>query len=59
MAAIADSRRFAFLRRPAKVRAAGNDEPRLPRGKQIMFQVLCIFIGITMLLKPSAIAAVT
>src|SRR5436190_23496083 len=49
MAAIADSRRFAFLRRPAKVRAAGNDEPRMPRGKQIMFQALCIFIAITVL----------
>jgi arabinogalactan oligomer/maltooligosaccharide transport system permease protein len=49
MAAIADSRRFAFLRRSAKSRSAGNDEPRLPRGKQIMFQALCIFIGITVL----------
>jgi arabinogalactan oligomer/maltooligosaccharide transport system permease protein len=49
MAAIADSRRFAFLRRPARTKAAGNDEPRLPRGKQILFQLLCIFIGITVL----------
>lgn len=49
MAAIADSRRFAFLRRPAKSKATGNDEPRLPRGKQIMFQALCIFIAITVL----------
>lgn len=49
MAAIADSRRFAFLRRPARAKAAGNDEPRMPRGKQIMFQVLCVLIAMTVL----------
>ncbi|MBI2781965.1 MAG: ABC transporter permease subunit [Chloroflexi bacterium] len=50
MAAITDSRRFAFLRRPgAKTKVAGNEEPRLPLGRQLLLQILCIFIGITVL----------
>lgn len=50
MAAIADSRRFAFLRRSsAKTKTAGNEERKLPIGRQILLQILCIFIAITVL----------
>jgi arabinogalactan oligomer / maltooligosaccharide transport system permease protein len=49
MAAIADSRRFAFLRRASKTKAAGTEEKPLPLRKQILFQALCIFIAITVL----------
>jgi arabinogalactan oligomer / maltooligosaccharide transport system permease protein len=48
MAAIADSRRFAFLRRPA-VRTVADDEKKLPAVRQILLQALCIFIGMTVL----------
>lgn len=50
MAAITDSRRFAFLRRPrAKKKTSGNDEPRISRRRQIGLQLLCLFIAITVL----------
>jgi arabinogalactan oligomer/maltooligosaccharide transport system permease protein len=50
MAAITDSRRFSFLRRPgAKAKAAGSDEPKLSRGRQVVLQALCVFIAITVL----------
>jgi arabinogalactan oligomer/maltooligosaccharide transport system permease protein len=50
MAAITDSRRFAFLRRPgAGARKARSDEPRISRGRQVLLQILCIFIAITVL----------
>jgi arabinogalactan oligomer / maltooligosaccharide transport system permease protein len=50
MAAIADSRRFAFLRRPrVRARTAGNEERKLPIGRQLLLQILCIFIAITVL----------
>jgi arabinogalactan oligomer/maltooligosaccharide transport system permease protein len=50
MAAIADSRRFAFLRRPrSKSKAAGTDEPRISVRRQVILQVLCIFIAVTVL----------
>jgi arabinogalactan oligomer/maltooligosaccharide transport system permease protein len=49
MAAIADSRRFAFLRRPARTKTANADEPKISRGRQIVLQALCIFIAITVL----------
>lgn len=48
MAAIASSRRFAFLRRP-RAKVAGNEEPRLRRANQVLLQALCIFIAITVL----------
>lgn len=48
MAAIADSRRLAFLRRP-RARVADNDERKLPIGRQLLLQILCIFIGMTVL----------
>ena len=47
MAAIADSRRRGFLRRAAK--ASSTEEKRLPVGRQILLQVLCVFIGVTVL----------
>lgn len=50
MAAIADSRRFALLRRRRTMKAApGSEEKRLPLRKQLLFQALCIFIAITVL----------
>jgi arabinogalactan oligomer/maltooligosaccharide transport system permease protein len=51
MAATADSRRLGLLRgrSRAKKRAAGSDEPRLSRRRQIALQALCVFIGITVL----------
>jgi arabinogalactan oligomer/maltooligosaccharide transport system permease protein len=50
MAAIADSRRFAFLRRPGgKARTKTDDEPRLTIRRQVILQVLCIFIAVTVL----------
>jgi len=50
MAAITNSRRFAFLRRSgAGVRKAHADEPRISRGRQVMLQALCIFIALTVL----------
>jgi arabinogalactan oligomer/maltooligosaccharide transport system permease protein len=49
MAAIADSRRLSFLRRPARTKAANADEPKISRGRQIVLQALCIFIAITVL----------
>jgi arabinogalactan oligomer / maltooligosaccharide transport system permease protein len=48
MAAIADSRRFAFLRR-SRAAAKNTEEPRLPIGKQVLLQVLCILIAATVL----------
>lgn len=49
MAAIADTRRLGFLRRPRSRVAAGNEEPRLSRGRQILTQAILIFIAITVL----------
>jgi arabinogalactan oligomer/maltooligosaccharide transport system permease protein len=45
--AITDSRRFNFLRRPARVKAV--DEPKLPIGRQVALQAICIFIAVTVL----------
>jgi arabinogalactan oligomer/maltooligosaccharide transport system permease protein len=49
MAAIADNRRLAFLRRPGARTAAKTEEPRLPVGRQILLQLICIFIALTVL----------
>jgi arabinogalactan oligomer/maltooligosaccharide transport system permease protein len=50
MAAIADSRRFAFLRRPMrKTRTSTDDEPKLTFRRQLVLQALCVFIAITVL----------
>jgi arabinogalactan oligomer / maltooligosaccharide transport system permease protein len=49
MATIANSRRLAFLRRPARTRTATGDERKLPIGRQLLLQILCIFIAITVL----------
>ena len=50
MATIADSRRFGFLRRPgAATKVVKDAEPKLPIGRQILLQALCIFIAITVL----------
>jgi arabinogalactan oligomer / maltooligosaccharide transport system permease protein len=49
MTAIADSRRFGFLRR-TRARSVGHvDEPRIPMGRQIALQLVCLFISITVL----------
>ena len=47
MAAIADSRRRGFVRRASK--ASTPEEPRLPVGRQIGLQLLCLFISLTVL----------
>jgi arabinogalactan oligomer/maltooligosaccharide transport system permease protein len=49
MAAIADNRRLGLLRRSRSKTAAGNDEPKMPLGRQILTQLLLIFISITVL----------
>ena len=49
MAAIADSRRFSFLRRPRTAAKFKDAEPKLPIGRQILLQAICIFIAITVL----------
>lgn len=50
MAATAESRRFAVRRRAsAKTKAGGTEERKLPIGRQVLLQILCIFIGMTVL----------
>jgi arabinogalactan oligomer / maltooligosaccharide transport system permease protein len=49
MAAIADTRRLGFLRRPSARAATGTEEPKLSRGRQIFLQGILIFIAITVL----------
>src|SRR5687768_4581202 len=49
MAAIADSRRFGFLRRPRAGAKFKDAEPKLPIGRQILLQAICIFIAVTVL----------
>ena len=52
MAATTDTRRLNFLRRKANTgaRVGGQEqEPKLPLGRQILMQAICIFIGMTVL----------
>ena len=49
MAAIADNRRLSFLRRPRAAARSGDAEPRLPLGRQLLMQIILIFIAITVL----------
>jgi arabinogalactan oligomer/maltooligosaccharide transport system permease protein len=45
-----DARRLGFQRGSrSKAMKAGNEEKRLPVGRQVLLQVLCIFIGFTVL----------
>jgi arabinogalactan oligomer/maltooligosaccharide transport system permease protein len=48
MAAIADTGRLRFLRRP-RTGTARQEERRLPVGRQIVLQAICILIAITVL----------
>jgi arabinogalactan oligomer/maltooligosaccharide transport system permease protein len=49
MTAIADDRRFGFLRR-TRARSVGQvSEPRIPLGRQLALQLICVAISITVL----------